>query len=70
MAQHEHGNGLSTVKKPSKLKAVRKFIRKNPVGVLGMILVFISVFTAIFATWISPQDPTESVLTDRLTPPS
>src|SRR5690625_3781906 len=56
--------------KSSRLKNIWKFIKKNPSGVLGIILVTISVSCALFAPWIAPKDPMESVLSDRLVPPS
>lgn len=59
-----------TKDKKSFLKKTGHFIRKNPTGVLGMVLVFITVFAALFASVISPFDYTKAHLKDRLQPPS
>lgn len=60
----------SKKKKVSKLTRLYRYIRHNSLGVLGMILVAITVFCALFATWIVPMDPTEANLSNRLTPPA
>ncbi|WP_022872731.1 ABC transporter permease [Nesterenkonia alba] len=46
-----------------------RFIRKNPSGVLGMILVGTVVICAVFAPWIAPYNPTEASLGERLADP-
>ncbi|MBG9545480.1 peptide ABC transporter permease [Cytobacillus firmus] len=56
-------------KKPF-MKKLWKFIRKNPAGVAGIILVVLSVSAALFAQWIAPFDPSKANLTSRLVPPS
>ncbi len=70
MASHAEQSINTVKKKDSKFKKIFKFIKKNPTGILGIILVFISVTCALFATWIAPMDPMESTLTHRLNPPS
>lgn len=60
----------SSPKKISFLSKVFKFIRKNPIGILGMILVAGTVVCAIFAPWIAPYDPSQASLTARLDAPS
>ncbi|MFC4354295.1 ABC transporter permease [Chryseomicrobium palamuruense] len=47
-----------------------KFIKKNPAGILGLILVILTVGTALFADWIAPFDPSKASLGARLDAPS
>lgn len=56
--------------KPSLLKRIWRFIKKNPAGVAGMILVLLSISAALFSQWIVPFDPAKASLTSRLAPPS
>jgi peptide/nickel transport system permease protein len=56
--------------KPSFLKRIWRFIKKNPAGVAGMILVLLSISAALFSQWIAPFDPSKASLTSRLAPPS
>jgi peptide/nickel transport system permease protein len=44
--------------------------RRNPLAAVGVILVAIFVFAAVFAPWISPQDPAHIDLPNRLQTPS
>jgi peptide/nickel transport system permease protein len=44
--------------------------RRNPLAAVGVALVAIFVFAAIFAPWISPQDPAHIDLPNRLQTPS
>jgi peptide/nickel transport system permease protein len=44
--------------------------RHNPLAAVGVVLVSIFVFSAIFAPWISPQDPAHIDLPNRLQSPS
>jgi peptide/nickel transport system permease protein len=44
--------------------------RRNPLAAVGVVLVAIFVFAAIFAPWISPQDPAHIDLPNRLQTPS
>jgi peptide/nickel transport system permease protein len=44
--------------------------RRNPLAAVGIVLVAIFVFAAIFAPWISPQDPAHIDLPNRLQTPS
>jgi peptide/nickel transport system permease protein len=50
--------------------ALRTTARKNPLATLGIVLVAIFVIFAIFAPWISPQDPAQINLPNRLAGPS
>jgi len=47
-----------------------RIARHNPVAAVGVILVAIFVFAAIFAPWIAPQDPARIDLPNRLQSPS
>lgn len=44
--------------------------RHNPLAAIGVVLVIIFAFAAIFAPWISPQDPAHIDLPNRLQSPS
>src|ERR1700692_3619443 len=44
--------------------------RHNPLAAIGVVLVFIFLFSAVFAPWISPQDPAHIDLPNRLQTPS
>jgi peptide/nickel transport system permease protein len=41
--------------------------RRNPLAAIGVVLVVIFVFSALFAPWIAPQDPAAIDLPSRLT---
>lgn len=45
-------------------------LRKNPLGMLGLILVLLMVGSALFAPWIVPYDPSRILTGPRLAPPS
>jgi peptide/nickel transport system permease protein len=42
----------------------------NPLAAIGVVLVFLFLFSAIFAPWIAPQDPAHIDLPNRLRTPS
>jgi peptide/nickel transport system permease protein len=44
--------------------------RHNPLAAVGVVLVSIFIFSAVFAPWISPQDPAQIDLPNRLQTPS
>lgn len=44
--------------------------RHNPLAAIGVVLVVLFVFCAIFAPWLAPQDPAHIDLPNRLDPPS
>ncbi len=44
--------------------------RHNPLAAIGVVLVSIFVFAAVFAPWISPQDPAHIDLPNRLQSPT
>ncbi|MGE7112602.1 ABC transporter permease [Lysinibacillus sp. NPDC047702] len=58
-----------TTKKKSKIIMVLNFIKKNPTGIIGLILVLASVLCAIFAPYIAPYDPGAASLGHRLDMP-
>ncbi len=47
-----------------------RIARHNPLAAVGVVLVTIFAFSAVFAPWISPQDPTHIDLPNRLQTPS
>src|SRR5437016_325549 len=47
-----------------------RIARHNPLAAIGVVLVSIFVFSAIFAPWIAPQDPAHIDLPNRLQTPS
>jgi peptide/nickel transport system permease protein len=47
-----------------------RIARHNPLAAIGVILVALFLFAAIFAPWISPQDPAHIDLPNRLQTPS
>lgn len=61
---------FETQPKKSVLSKFFIFIKKNPAGFMGIILVSLSVGSALFAQWIVPFDPSVASLTSRLDPPS
>src|SRR5690606_14591596 len=50
-------------------KALRRFLR-NPGAVVGSIVLFLVLVTAVFAPQIAPYDPYKQTLPDRRAPPS
>src|ERR1700704_3253620 len=47
-----------------------RIARHNPLAAIGVVLVVIFAFGAIFAPWIAPQDPAHIDLPNRLQTPS
>ena len=47
-----------------------KLMRSQPLGVAGALVVIIMIFTAVFASYISPVDPEAISFEDMLAPPS
>ena len=50
-------------------KALSRAIRQQPLAVIGLLLVSMFVLCAVFAPWLSPQDPAQLNLSGRLLPP-
>ena len=59
-----------SVPRTDRLWAVRYFLRKNPRMLVGVVLLAILLFVAIFAPLIAPYDPIKVNITDTLEPPS
>jgi peptide/nickel transport system permease protein len=61
-----------TATSPSQLEIVKIIIgiTRNPLGLIGLIIVGLLVFSAIFAQWIVPHDPVGMNIKDRLQEPS
>jgi len=54
----------------SRMSALRRFARRNPLGAAGAIVVIVMMFMAVFADVIAPYDPLANAF-DRLhEPPS
>lgn len=49
---------------------MKRVLRQNPLAAAGVFLVIAISLCAIFAPWLSPQDPARIVLSDRLASPS
>ncbi len=50
--------------------AIAKGVRRNPLASIGVALVLVFIFFALFAPWIAPQDPAFIDLPTRLSAPS
>lgn len=53
--------------------AVLRFLddlRRSPKGMVGFAIILVLFFTAAFAPWLAPHDPTLQVLGDRFMPPA
>src|ERR1700730_14803591 len=49
---------------------MNEFFRKNKLAFAGLVIVAVLAFTAVFAPWLAPYDPSEQKLMDRLEGPS
>ncbi|MEQ1771322.1 MAG: ABC transporter permease [Devosia sp.] len=57
----------------AQIKELRSFARRfvrNPLGVVGLVIVLVLLFCAAFAPWLATHDPYAPTLTDRLSAPS
>ena len=52
------------------LERSARLARHNPLAAVGLVLVAIFLFAALFAPWIAPQDPAQIDLPNRLQTPS
>lgn len=59
-----------TAQEPGALAQHWRRLRRNPMGMLGLVLVLLMVGSALFAPWIVPYDPTRILTGPRLAPPS
>ncbi len=57
-------------KSRSELAIIIQGVARDPLGLIGLIIVGAIVFAAIFAAWIVPYDPVEMNIPDRLQGPS
>lgn len=57
-------------KSRSELAIIIQGVARDPLGLIGLIIVGIIVFAAIFAAWIVPYDPIAMNIPDRLQGPS
>lgn len=53
----------------SRFPTMMRRLRRSPVGAIGVFIVVLMVFTAVFAPLIAPHDPTKLQLGKRLRPP-
>ncbi|MCP4536660.1 MAG: ABC transporter permease [Chloroflexi bacterium] len=49
---------------------ILKHLRRNPAGLVGLLIVLFAVVVAVLAPWISPHDPAKQQIAQRLTPPA
>lgn len=54
------------IKKVSRIISILKFIKNNPTGIIGLLLVVTTILCAIFAPYIAPHDPGATSLGHRL----
>ena len=54
------------IKKVSRIISILKFIKNNPTGIIGLLLVVTTILCAIFAPYIAPNDPGAASLGHRL----
>lgn len=59
-----------TLKEPGTVRAFWHELRKNPLGIFGLVLVVLMVASAITAPWIVPYDPNQILVGDKLAGPS
>lgn len=60
---------METIQRSQGVAALSSTIRQQPLAVIGLILVTLFVLCAVFAPWLSPQDPAQLNLNGRLIPP-
>lgn len=58
------------VKKRSQFKEVWRRFRRNKQAMIGMVMLLILIFAAVFADFIAPYDPLKQDIINRLQPPS
>ena len=61
---------FSGVRSPGRLTDIAKNLRRNPVVIVGIVVVITWVMLAILAPVIAPQDPLQQNVSNRLQPPS
>ncbi len=60
----------AVIKKRSQLKEIWRRFRRNKQAMVGMCMLLLMIFSAIFASVISPYDPLQQDIINRLQPPS
>ena len=60
----------AVIKKRSQLKEIWRRCRRNKQAMAGMCMLLLMIFSAIFASVISPYDPLQQDIINRLQPPS
>lgn len=58
------------VKKPSQYKEMFQLLIKNKAALVGLIIIIVLVFIALFGKFLMPYDPYSGVLSQSLKPPS
>lgn len=58
------------VREPGALAQHWRRLRRDQLGFIGLIIVLVMVFSAVFADWIVPYDPIRIMVGPRLAPPS
>ncbi|MBI4639952.1 MAG: ABC transporter permease [Candidatus Tectomicrobia bacterium] len=64
----EHEGGIS-LEPTSRARLWHKFM-KNPIGLLGLLILATVVFCAVFSPWVAPHSPTKQSLINRFAPPA
>ncbi len=64
------GPPVDRVREPSALRRYWRQLCRNPLGLLGLILVLVMVGSAVFSPWLVPYDPARILVGPRLGPPS
>ena len=60
---------VSQLQSPNLLADIAKNLRRNPVVIIGIVVVFTWILLAILAPTIAPKDPLEQDVSNRLQPP-
>jgi peptide/nickel transport system permease protein len=58
------------LRQPTRAATLFRFLRRNPLVVVGGAIVLAWVFASVFAPWLSPYGPLTQRITERLQPPS
>ena len=69
-AAAEHHQLEELAERPGLLKQFGRFLRKQPLGSIGLLIVVIMVLTAIFAPYMSSHSPVGTAFEDQLKAPS
>ena len=70
MSQAETALSQPTVRVRSQRQRMWRTFLQNRLTIVGLILIILIIFTAIFAPVLAPYDPTEQDARNRLAPPS